>query len=78
MTKEIDSVEEVFAVENVNVIIHRKTFNTREVSTIGAIIAPANVNITNNIFEEEDEVKFASREYLIVRRRWTVWRRYLL
>ena len=51
-------------VENTHLILHRNIFNMREVATIGTILSPAAVNITNNIFEEEIDVNFASGAYL--------------
>ena len=50
--------------EKVNPIFIRNIFNIKKESTIGTIIAPGSVNITNNTFQEDIQVKFASVEYI--------------
>ena len=50
--------------EKVNAIFTRNTFKVNKESTIGTIIAPGFINITNDIFQEEMQVKFASVEYI--------------
>ena len=52
--------------EHVNAVIARNTFKVKEESNIGAIVDSGFVNITNNTFEENKQVKFASTEYLDV------------
>ena len=50
--------------EKVNAIFTRNIFKVKKESTIGTIIAPGSVNITNNTFQEDIQVKFASAEYI--------------
>ena len=52
--------------ENVNVLITQNIFNVKEVTNIGTIVAPEAVEITENAFEDNKQVKFASDEYLDV------------
>ena len=51
-------------IDNMGAIFHRNTFNIREVSTVGTIIASDSVNITNNIFENHLDSRFGFRNYL--------------